>query len=325
MYQDISFQDYIYIADRLERVGYAKPWKRLTFFPGSQILFVSSPSAAHDSILSILVEDLCATLVNLPVPRTTVACRTHFNNYLRGDSIYSTPDLCIQMQSSASFFSRPLWIMESAFAQPDADVMRKLHAYVSDNPDLLVVGKVTLSQARPYRNPDSKGSVAKELRSLELLSKEEWRDRQGDPDMLSQVVVDGHTWFSLSSVEIHVWIRRPGDTRIILDCQESDGYAFGTLYPTVHLDGINRMLWRGLGLLKDTIICELGKISDVEQATIRSMENWSPPFPAFRSNIACKCAHECCTGHCIRPILRLAVQAEEETIQCNIICGQLGF
>ncbi|KAI6119908.1 hypothetical protein EDD16DRAFT_1519266 [Pisolithus croceorrhizus] len=188
-YEDISFKDYIYIADRLERVGYAKPWK------------------------SILVEGLCATLVSLPVSRTTVT--------------YASKCKAV-LASCLDHFG--LWRVH----------LRKLHAYVSDNPDLLVVGK-------------------------------------RDPDVFSRVVVDGHTWFSLSSVEIYVWTRQPGDTRIILDYQESDGYAFGTFYPTVHLDGINRVSWRGLGLLKDTIICELGKISDVEQATIRSMENWSPP------------------------------------------------
>ncbi|KAI6132691.1 hypothetical protein EDD17DRAFT_981447 [Pisolithus thermaeus] len=277
VYENVSFQDYIYIADQLESVGYAKAWKRLTFLPGSQILMVVSPSAAHESVLSILMEDLCAVLVNLPVPRKILACRTLANNYLNGDSIYAIPDLCIQMESSTSVWPRPLWIMESAFAQPDADVMRKLHAYVSDEPNLLVVGKITLNQATPYRSPGSKGSIAKELRSSELLTKEEWGDRLGDLDAISQVVVDGHTWFSLSSVEIHLWVRQPGDTRIVLDRQEGDGYALGTLYPTFHLDGINKAFRHGLGLVKETIIRELEKISDVEQATIRSMEDWSPP------------------------------------------------
>ncbi|KAI5985347.1 hypothetical protein EDD15DRAFT_2302764 [Pisolithus albus] len=285
VYEDVSFQDYIYVADRLESIGYAKAWKRLTFFPGSQTLMASSPSAAHESVLGVLAEDLCGTLLSLPVPRTTLACRTQGNNYLRGDSICGIPDLCIQMHSSASLKPRPLWIMESAFTQPDGDVMRKLHAYASDKPDLLVVGKIVLNQARPYHNPGSKGAIARELRSSELLTIDEWTDRAGDLDVLSQVVVDGHTWFSLSSVEIHVWVRQPNDTRIVLDRREGDGYAFGTLYPTVDIDGINKAFWCGLGLLKETIICELQKIADVEQATIRLMEDWSPPSQLLNATL----------------------------------------
>ncbi|KAI5981789.1 hypothetical protein EDC04DRAFT_2916242 [Pisolithus marmoratus] len=284
VYEDISSQDYIYIVDRLDSAGYAKPWKRLTFFPGSQVLMASSPSDAHESVLSVLADDLCVTLHNLPVPMKTLECRAYRNSYLNGDSIRGIPDLCIQMRSRASPMPRRLWIMECAFAQPDADVMRKLQAYVSDYPDLLVVGKIILNQAMSYRSPRSNGSIAKELRSSELLTADEWGDRLGDQDTFSQVVVDGHTWFSLSSVEIHIWIRQPGDTGIVLDRREGEGYAFGTVYPTAHLDDINKAFWRGFCLLKETIVHELEKISDVEQATIRSMDDWSPPSQLLDPN-----------------------------------------
>ncbi|KAI6002532.1 hypothetical protein EDC04DRAFT_2611845 [Pisolithus marmoratus] len=207
VYKDISSQDYIYIMDQLDSAGYAKPWKRLTFFPGSQVLMASSPSDAHKLM------------------------------------------------------------------------------YVSDYPDLLVVGKIILNQAMSYHSPRSNGSIVKELWSSELLTADKWGDRLGDQDTFSQVVVDGHTWFSLSSVEIHIWIWQPADTRIILDCREGEGYMFRTVYLTAHLDDINKAFWCSFCLLKETIVHELEKISDVEQATIRSMDDWSPPSQLLDPNV----------------------------------------
>ncbi|KAI6024279.1 hypothetical protein EDC04DRAFT_2606544 [Pisolithus marmoratus] len=205
-YEDISSQDYIYIVARLDSA-------RLTFFPGSQVLMASSPSDAHESVLSILVDDLCVTLHNLPVPMKTLECRAYCNTVLA--------------QCLDDF---GLW-----------------NAYISDYPDLLVVGKIILNQAM----------------SSELLTADEWEDHLGDQDTFSQVVIDGHTWFSLSSVKIHIWIWQPGDTGIILDRQEGEGYAFGTVYLTAHLDDINKAFWHGFCLLKETIVHELEKISDL--------------------------------------------------------------
>ncbi|KAI6047239.1 hypothetical protein EDC04DRAFT_2887047 [Pisolithus marmoratus] len=166
--------------------------------------------------------------------------------------------------------------------------MHKLQAYISDYPDLLVVGKIILNQAMSYHSPRSNSSIAKELWSSELLTADEWGDRLGDQDTFSQVVVDSHTWFLLSSVKIHIWIQQPGDTGIVLDRWEGEGYVFRTVYPTAHLDDINKAFWCGFCLLKETIVHELEKISDVEQAMICSMDDWSPPSQLLDPNVLLK-------------------------------------
>jgi len=42
----------------------------------------------------------------------------------------------------------------------------------------------------------------------------------------SQITAAGHLWFSLKSVEIHVWTREPGGGAIDVDSRQA-GYAFG--------------------------------------------------------------------------------------------------
>ncbi|KAI6135877.1 hypothetical protein EV401DRAFT_2095709 [Pisolithus croceorrhizus] len=154
--------------------------------------------------------------------------------------------------------------------------MCKLHAYTDNNPTLLVIGKILLKQATPYHNPGLNGSIVKELQSSGLLTEDEWRCHLGDMNDIAQVIVDGHTWFSLLSVEIHLWMQQPGDSKLDIDHQEGGGYAFGMLYPTINLSDIDKAFWCGLDLVKEAAVLELNQLAGVEQAMIHSMEDWIP-------------------------------------------------
>jgi len=122
--------------------------------------------------------------------------------------------------------------MESTFTQSDRNVMRKLEAYVCDLPNLLVVGKILIKQAKRYRNPRSKPTVVQWHRSSALMLRGKWSGDYGDGEEFAQIVVDGHTWFSLSSAEIHVWVRQHGAK---LDLTNGDGYASGVHHFTSHI------------------------------------------------------------------------------------------
>ena len=51
----------------------------------------------------------------------------------------------------------------------------------------------------------------------------------------AQTVVGGHTWLSLSSVEIHVWVRQPGNSDINLDRLDGDGHTVGVRHLVSYL------------------------------------------------------------------------------------------
>ena len=127
--------------------------------------------------------------------------------------------------------SRALCIMESAFSQSNRDVMQKLGAYVCDLPDLLIVGKILVKQATWYHSPGLRAAGAQWLQTSPLLSHSQWANNYGDGQNFVRIAVDGHTWFSLASVEIHLWVRQHG-AKIDLNCSNSDGYASGVCYFT---------------------------------------------------------------------------------------------
>ncbi|KIM55093.1 hypothetical protein SCLCIDRAFT_30614 [Scleroderma citrinum Foug A] len=225
------------------------------------------------------MDSLCNTLASIPAPDDALYFQTHTNSYLQEDSICAVPDGTIMMWDNDSSgdicISRAIWLMESAFSQSDRDVMQKLHTYVRDVSDLLVIGKILIKQATPYCSPASNGSTAKYLRSSELMTWSKWTSSYGKKGVFTPVVVDGHTWFSLSLVEIHIWVHQPGKSTIDLNCLD-DGYACGTIYPTVGLDDIDNTFCCGFGLIKEFTLCRL-RAANVDQALLDRVENWSPP------------------------------------------------
>jgi len=188
----------------------------------------SSLSSAHESILIAFKADLSTTLRTILAPKSALPC-VNSNKHFQEDSISGVPDLTIMMWGKGDrghHEPRSLCIMESAFTQSNHDVMRKL-------PDLLVIGKILIKQAKRYRNPCSKPTVMQQLRSSVLMSRGEWSDDYGDGEEFTQIVVDArHTWFSLSSAKIHVWVRQHGAK---LDLTNSDGYASGVCHFTSYI------------------------------------------------------------------------------------------
>ena len=95
--------------------------------------------------------------------------------------------------------------------------------YPTDAPDILVVCKILIKQGDRYCSPGAKPSIAKGLWSSRLLTWSEFSSaNSGD---FTRTVIDDHTWLSLSSVEIHIWVRQPGNSDINLDCLDGDRYT----------------------------------------------------------------------------------------------------
>lgn len=62
------------------------------------------------------------------------------------------------------------------------------------------------------------------------MSQREWRRRVDNGFAL--VIVDNYMWLSLLSVELHIWICQPGESKIDLNRSNGDGYAVGVSHPT---------------------------------------------------------------------------------------------
>ena len=189
-----------------------------------QCLMVSSPSPLHKFIITLLMDELSCILWTIPFPKS-ITCRPVGNKSFNKASIEGILDLTVDMWSRHNPQSWRVLLGECTFTQSDENVTEKLQAYVLDAPDILVVCKILIKQGDHYCSPGAKPSIAKGLRLSRLLTWSEFSSaNSGD---FARTVIDGHTWLSLSSVEIHVWVCRPSNSDINLDCLDGDCYTVG--------------------------------------------------------------------------------------------------
>jgi len=131
-------------------------------------------------------------------------CQPAGNKSFNKTLIQGIPDLTIDMWSHHNHQSWRVLLGECTFMQSDENVTEKLQAYVHDVPDILVICKILINQGDHYHSPGAKLSIAKGLWSSHLLT---WfKFSSANAGEFAWMVVDGHTWLSLSLVEIHVWV-----------------------------------------------------------------------------------------------------------------------
>ena len=180
---------------------------------------------AHESVLTVLKHCLTCLLDSIPV-----SYKVHLE--VESAALISVspkvswiPDAVVKLWSKHNMKSRRLWLIESAFSQTDANVMYKLHRFILAVPDLLVVCKISFEQTHKFESPSLKGSMVKPLWSAPLLTESEWKQCVGEES--TDIVVEGHMWFSLSSVTVHVWVRPPGNRNISIDQPVHGSYSTG--------------------------------------------------------------------------------------------------
>ncbi|KIM60206.1 hypothetical protein SCLCIDRAFT_26730 [Scleroderma citrinum Foug A] len=152
--------------------------------------------------------------------------------------------------------------------------MDKLWEYIRNLPHLLVVGKILICQAIPYHKPTPNSAMTVQLWEAQLMDEGQFAGNFGSSMGYSQIVASGHPWLSLKSVEIHVWMCKPGEGPINVDSSHQAGYAFRTIFLTVDLDSANNALSRGHELTKEAIL-ELN-VPDVDQQSLDRAVFWTP-------------------------------------------------
>ena len=184
-----------------------------------------SPTPAHESVLTVLKCRLTCLLdsilvsykVHLEVESTTLVSVSPEVSWI--------PDAVVELWSKHNIKSQRLWLIESTFSQTDANIMDKLHRFVLAVPDLLVICKISFMQTHKFESPSLKGSTVKPLWSAPLLTKSKWK--QCIEEEFTDIMMEGHMWFSLSSIVVHVWVRPLDNCNISINQPVHGSYSTG--------------------------------------------------------------------------------------------------
>ena len=186
---------------------------------------VLSPMPAHESVLTVL--KCCLTCL---LDSILVSYKVHLE--VESAALVSVlpevswiPDAVVKLWSKHNMKSQRLWLIKSTFSQTDANIMDKLHRFVLAVLDLLVICKISFEKTHKFKSLSLKDSTVKPLWSAPLLTKSKWK--QCVEEEFADIMMEGHMWFFLSSLVVHVWVRPPDNCNISINQPVHGSYSTG--------------------------------------------------------------------------------------------------
>ncbi|KAI6028116.1 hypothetical protein EDC04DRAFT_2605851 [Pisolithus marmoratus] len=182
------------------------PWKlKLMFFVKQNFPMIQLVSAIHEAPISEL-NSILSCFQQVSYPCNIVHIQVSMNSDMEGEFISAIPDLTLTMSSMKGNKIQhfPL-IVECTFSQPCQKVFEKVAMLISAHP----------------KSPSDKSlawkTFANHQDSLDLtgftsLCDVDSSDVDVDEDFMVPVVIAGHTWFCISSVDYYVWLKHTPNT-----------------------------------------------------------------------------------------------------------------
>ncbi|KAG2122142.1 hypothetical protein DEU56DRAFT_917941 [Suillus clintonianus] len=226
---------------------------RLSYIDTDSTLIVEMPSAVHEAPLIALHSAFTCFFDNLPFNRASINANV-LSNIEASDSL--VPDLRVSFQNMQDVTAEvviPI-IGETAFSQHIDALMEKFKMALAANPSLLTLIMAVVTERARYSSP-AKNSPARLafMRDGSIRSAKDFIAGSNVlPTLDVPVVVEGHTWCSVESVEFVVWVR--GDEAINLETRDPALMAEGTLYPVDNMDSVMDMIQKGVEAMREQII-----------------------------------------------------------------------
>ncbi|KAG2126399.1 hypothetical protein BD769DRAFT_1668399 [Suillus cothurnatus] len=237
---------------------------RLTYFDDDSTLIVEMPSAVHEAPLVALHTALTCFLENIPFDRQTINANV-LSNIEASDSL--VPDMQISLQNMRDAGAKVIvpGMAETVFSQHSNTLINKLEDAIIKNPSLLLVITAVVFENTPYRSP-KRGSDTGHLllRDPSKQSAKNFISETGPPALNAPVVVENHTWCSISSVWFKVWVR--GNDPIDIYSDDPNLVADGFLYPQDTMAPVLVMMEKGVNAIMERLISLCKEIDDDDDA-----------------------------------------------------------
>jgi hypothetical protein len=183
------------------------------------------PSAVHEAPLVALHTALTGFFSSIPYDRQSININV-LSNIEASDSL--VPDMRISFQNMQATDSEVIipGLAETAFSQHRDALVDKLEEAIIENPYLLLVIAAVVCENAPYRSPKKNSDAGRALlRDPIKRPAKAFISTTGRPALDAPVIVEDHTWCSISSVWFKVWVR--GDDPINIHSDDSNLVADG--------------------------------------------------------------------------------------------------
>jgi len=197
------------------------------------IVIVEWPSAIHEVPFDEMNKAFTVAFYMLPYDQDMILTTVHMNLSLKSDLTSATPDMSISFTATEGprRAARIPFIGECAFSQDEGKLIQKLMSEVAAHPEVVLVVVVIIREESPYRSPAPYSlaweTLCKDLESSsfnDFIAKIEGSEER---TLSRPVVVAGHMWCKIASIEYRVWVRADGDEPIDLEKHDAEHMATG--------------------------------------------------------------------------------------------------
>lgn len=165
------------------------------------------PSAVHEAAFDHLVTKLKLAFDEaFGSSDGSVKINVHTNSELQGNAIYTIPDILVDLRYMTKTPSlpsiQPLSVLECAFSQSNADVLRKFESQIASFPELLSVAKIIIKESPAYSAPsESRINERTPIRTLDMFMSGKKSTK------ILTARRHGTTWMNIIAVEMQMWVR----------------------------------------------------------------------------------------------------------------------
>jgi hypothetical protein len=165
------------------------------------------PSAVHNVPFQVLSPPIQCFLDKLPGKGSHIFPAIEMAGDLLGGETSAVPDFMISIGAHSTREKVIPVIGETAFSQSTSSLLKKLDRVVRSNPDIVMVIMVKIDERTRYETPRPNSNAWHTLRQAAKHTLGSYISAQATTVTTGQpIVVAGHTWCHLKSVEFTVWV-----------------------------------------------------------------------------------------------------------------------
>jgi hypothetical protein len=213
---------------------------RLSYDSNKRVLIVNMPSAIHEAPFTKLKDSIASTLKCLPYDHELLCPDVNMNLALEIAKASVTPDISITVMKAKGLLNELLipLIGECACSESVAHALRKMKKTIRAHPEVAVAILAIVREAKPYACPKKDSITSTTLLTSETpMPRSEFVTEEFPP--CEPVVIAGHSWCHLSSVEYIVWIKPDEEAQIDFDNHDEEYMARGVRFLSMALHDAN--------------------------------------------------------------------------------------
>ncbi|KAG1720724.1 uncharacterized protein EDB91DRAFT_1021767, partial [Suillus paluster] len=260
---------------------------KFVYFADTQDLHIMPPLPVHEQPAAHLAKAVNKFTEAIPYDKLLINITMHLNHHIQNKDSTNIPDLHLtvtaqppeDMESDEMAVAKPVskWVGECGLSSDMNCMVHKLSITCDGHQDINYALVISFKERAKWQQPKEDNITAQQLHSAPALDYKEFIPlRIKKSSRFGPVELKSHIWIDISEVRYTVY-KCGADGHFDFNNKNAATLAEGTLYPTLQMNDVERMLSDAAENLKRYIILLMEGMA-LEEAAIQSARDSHPVF-----------------------------------------------